>query len=167
MQHKNPDRVPIDIGGTSLTGMRSDCQENLRRWLGFTGKSVPSNNGIDERILAWAGTDFRSVGAIVDLPSVHTRTLSLSAHIDCWGIRRDFIIDCGVDILNPIQTSAAHMDPKRLKDRFGDRVVFGGAVDVQQFLPQASCEEIPERIHELIRILGWNGDPHMIMKAFG
>jgi len=30
---------------------------------------LPVNNGIDERILRWAGTDFRSVGGIVSLPN--------------------------------------------------------------------------------------------------
>lgn len=328
MNHKKPDRVPIDIGGTSLTGMKPQCQENLRRLLGFTGKPIEANNGIDVRILEWAGTDFRSVGAIVDLPSVHSRKLSSGAMIDCWGIRRDFfhgewqitrsplrgatlddlksyqwpeavvdetqlarwerqaqqlraqgqsvvvaehpvygilelgcwmcgyddfflkmaadtdfvrcffdkfleiqlavieqyypvlapyidlttsgddfgaqngpllsprmfeslivpyfsarinrtkelgqcyywhhtcgsvvklldqIIDCGVDILNPVQTSAAEMDPRLLKDRFGDRLVFWGAVDVQQFLPQAAREAVPDHVRALVRVLGEDG----------
>ena len=76
MQHKSPDRMHIDIGATSLTGMRPDCQEGLRRLLGFSGNAAKNDHGIDERILQWAGTDFRSVGAIVDLPIKHTRTIS-------------------------------------------------------------------------------------------
>lgn len=91
MSHRNPGRVPIDFGGTSLTGMRPHCQESLRHLLGFSGNSLEAYNGIDERILKWASTDFRSVGAIVDLPSAHTHRISPRAKIDCWGIRRDFI----------------------------------------------------------------------------
>ena len=80
-------------------------------------------------------------------------------HHTCGSVDKllDQIIDCGVDILNPIQTSAAEMDPKALKDRFGDRLVFWGAVDVQQFLPQATLEEIPAHIGELVSVLGQNG----------
>ncbi|UCC67734.1 MAG: methyltransferase, partial [Armatimonadota bacterium] len=33
-------------------------------------------------------------------------------------------IEAGVDILNPVQCSAANMDPERLKQEFGDRLVF-------------------------------------------
>ena len=91
MSHRNPDRVPIDIGGTSLTGMRPQCQENLGQLLGFSGISVDTYKGVDERILEWAGTDFRSVGARVVLPSAHTRRISSRAKIDCWGIRRECI----------------------------------------------------------------------------
>jgi uroporphyrinogen decarboxylase len=69
----------------------------------------------------------------------------------------DQIIGCGVDILNPIQTSATGMDPQLLKRRFGDRLVFWGAVDVQKFLPQATLEEIPAHISTLIDVLGANG----------
>ena len=65
MRHTFPDRVPIDLGGTSLTGMRPRCQDNLRQLLGFTVDPVERDNGIDERILEWAGTDFRSVGDLI------------------------------------------------------------------------------------------------------
>ena len=91
MRHRNPDRVPIDIGGTSLTGMRPHCQKSLCHLLGFSGNVAENDDGIDERILQWAGTDFRSVGAIADLPSKHTQILSPQAYIDCWGIRRDVV----------------------------------------------------------------------------
>ena len=328
MSHTIPDRIPFDIGGTSLTGMRPGCQENLRKLLGFSGNPAACHNGIDEKILEWAGTDFRSVGAIVDLPSPHTRRISDHANIDCWGIRREFnngewqitssplagasleqlksypwpeavvdekqlavwqsqakklseqseyvvvgehplygilelgcwmcgynefllklaadidfvrtffdkileiqlavieqyysvlgpyitlttsgddfgsqngpllspamfekliapyfsarikrtkeiarctywhhtcgsvvklldqIIDCGVDILNPIQTSAAGMDPRLLKARYGQRVVFWGAVDIQHFLPRATRTEIEAHIPELLDVLGEQG----------
>jgi uroporphyrinogen decarboxylase len=39
------------------------------------------------------------------------------------------LIEVGVDILNPIQTSVAGMDPARLKQNFGNRLVFHGAVE--------------------------------------
>ncbi len=328
MRHQAPDRVPLDIGGTSLTGMRPGCQQRLRELLGFTGQPASTWRGIDERLLEWIGADFRSVGAIVSLPSPQARVLSPTARVDCWGIRRDLvgldyqisrhplagatveeldafpwpeprvdeallagweaqakqlrqegryvvvgehpvygilelgcwmcgyddfltrmacdtdfvhrffdkvfeiqlrvieqyyavlgpyidlttssddfgsqngplisprmfgcliapyfaarisrtrqltgsafwhhscgsvfdlldqIIACGVDILNPVQTSAARMEPERLKAAFGDRVVFWGGVDVQRFLPAATPDEVTERVAELARVLGRDG----------
>ncbi len=324
MQHQTPDRVPIDIGATSLTGMRPLVQQRLREILGFGGDPVLANNGVDERVLQWAGTDFRSVGAIVNLPNPGFNDPS----VDCWGIRRELIggdwqitnyplrgctreemlaypwpeptlderlltdweaqaqalkkanqyvviaehpvygilelgcwmcgyddflmrlaidadfvrtffdkvldiqmrvveqyyavlgpyidlttsgddfgiqrgpmisprtfrelvapyfktriqrtkelgqcyywhhscgsvfalidqfLECGVDILNPIQTSAARMEPQGLKDQFGDRLTFWGGVDVQQFLPRATPEEVRQRVGELAGILGREG----------
>jgi hypothetical protein len=87
MQHQAPDRVPIDIGATSLTGMRPECQQRLRDLLGFQGQPVPANNCIDDSILPWAGTDFRSVGGIVSLPN-RAFQMDGTDSIDCWGIRR-------------------------------------------------------------------------------
>ncbi len=47
----------------------------------------------------------------------------------------DFI-EAGSDILNPVQCSAADMDPSTLKEQFGDRITFwGGGVDTQKTLP--------------------------------
>jgi len=55
-------------------------------------------------------------------------------------------IDMGVDILNPVQTSADGMDPARLKKQFGDRIVFwGGGCDTQKILGKATPEEV--RLH--------------------
>jgi len=327
LQHLQPDRPPIDIGGTSLTGMRPVCQQRLRDLLGFSGKPIPANNAMDERLLRWAGTDFRSVGAIIDLPNPAIDALD-DPELDCWGIRRqrvdgesqitryplkgatladlsaypwpqphldetqllrwqaeakalrqqdefvviaehpvygilelgcwmcgyddflmrmlvdkdfvraffdkvfsiqmqiieqyypalapyidlttsgddfgmqtgplisprtfqelvapyfteriqrtkelgqchywhhscgsvfallDQLIACGVELLNPIQTSAAHMDPQGLKDSFGKRLVFWGGVDVQQFLPRATPEQVRQRVQELVHILGRQG----------
>jgi uroporphyrinogen decarboxylase len=69
----------------------------------------------------------------------------------------DQIIGCGVDILNPVQTSAAKMDPAGLKARFGERIVFWGGVDVQQFLPRATPEQVSEEVRSLAQVLGANG----------
>ena len=38
----------------------------------------------------------------------------------------DDFVEAGVDILNPVQTSAKDMDPKMLKERYGDRLDFLG-----------------------------------------
>lgn len=328
MRHEATARPPLDIGATTLTSMSAGCQRRLRAYLGLPGEARPSNSGVDEGILKWAGTDFRGVGRIVSLPSVHTRTLSESESIDCWGVRRkqvggyrdivnsplqgatredlrnfgwpeprideallarweaearalhaegryvvlaehpvygvlelgcwmcgyedflyrlvgdpdfvrtffdivldlqlrliepyyralgpyidlttsgddfgiqcspmlaprafrtlvapyfaerirrtkelahcyywhhtcgsvyallDELIACGVDILNPVQTSATGMSPEQLKADYGARIVFWGAMDVQQFLPQATPAEVQAHALSLMDVLGRDG----------
>ena len=53
------------------------------------------------------------------------------------------IIEMGVDILNPVQTTAAGMDAERLKREFGDRLVFwGGSCDSQGTLGSGTPAEV-------------------------
>lgn len=337
MNHEQPDRVPVDLGATSLTGMSAGCQARLREHLGYTdsppGDVAEHSAGgappaVDERILQWAGTDFRSVGGIVSLPGRLEREISPTEYVDCWGVRRkrigeywdivdsplrgaskedlegfpwpepwvdeallsrwreraqelyartdyvvigehpvfgvlelgcwmcgydeflmrfvsdpDFVrfffdryyaiqmrvveayygaigeyihltmsgddfgmqsgplvspemfrsfiapyfaerirrtkavadclfwhhtcgsvwalleelIDCGIDILNPIQSSASDMEPAALKARFGRRLVFWGAVDVQGFLRTAEPAAVRRGVAELVSVLGNEG----------
>ncbi len=68
------------------------------------------------------------------------------------------LIECGVDILNPVQTSAAGMNPGKLKAEFGDRLVFwGGGVETQTTLPFGSLDEIRTQVRERIGLLGAGG----------
>ncbi|MEA3366694.1 MAG: uroporphyrinogen decarboxylase family protein [Planctomycetota bacterium] len=70
----------------------------------------------------------------------------------------DDFIDAGFDILNPVQCSAAGMDPQGLKDRFGDRLTFwGGGVDTQHTLPFGTPEEVRDEVRERLRIFGTGG----------
>ena len=57
------------------------------------------------------------------------------------------IIETGIDIINPVQTSAAKMDPLKLKTEFGDKLTFwGGGIDTQSLLASATHEEIVDHI---------------------
>jgi uroporphyrinogen decarboxylase len=67
-------------------------------------------------------------------------------------------IDAGIDILNPVQTSAANMDPARLKAEFGKRLVFwGGGCDTQAVLSRATPEEVREHVKERLGIFAPGG----------
>jgi uroporphyrinogen-III decarboxylase len=67
-------------------------------------------------------------------------------------------IDAGIDILNPVQTSAANMDPARLKKEFGGRIVFwGGGCDTQNVLGSATPEEVREHVRERLKIFAPGG----------
>jgi hypothetical protein len=70
----------------------------------------------------------------------------------------EHFIESGFDILNPVQCSAAEMDPQRLKDEFGDRIVFwGGGVDTQKTLPFGSPDEVYREVRERIDIFAPGG----------
>lgn len=56
-------------------------------------------------------------------------------------------LEAGFDILNPVQCSAAGMEPERLKSAYGDRLVFwGGGVDTQQVLPFSTPAAVREQV---------------------
>lgn len=62
-------------------------------------------------------------------------------------------IEAGFDILNPVQCSAAGMDPTELKDTFGQEVIFwGGGVDTQKTLPFGTPEEVYNEVRRRIEI---------------
>jgi len=67
------------------------------------------------------------------------------------------LIECGVDILNPIQPKAKNMHPGKLKDTFGGRIVFHGGFDTQEILPFETKEVIENSVKELIEIMNING----------
>jgi uroporphyrinogen decarboxylase len=57
------------------------------------------------------------------------------------------LIEMGVDILNPVQTSAKNMQPEMLKENFGKEIVFwGGGIDSQHTLPFATPVEIRQEV---------------------
>ena len=74
-----------------------------------------------------------------------------------WALIEDFL-DAGFDVLNPVQCSAADMDPQRLKDTFGDRLVFwGGGVDTQKTLPFGSPDDVRNEVRDRIRTFAPGG----------
>ena len=91
---------------------------------------------------------------------VHAHTSWKTWYHCCGSITRilPLLIDCGVDVINPVQTSAAGMDPSWLKQSFGKKVVFwGGGVDTQRTLPFGSPETVAAEVRERIRILAPGG----------
>ncbi len=67
------------------------------------------------------------------------------------------LIEAGINILNPIQWRCDNMDRRELKSRFGDQLVFHGAMDNQQTLAYGSVEDVRREVEENIEILGKGG----------
>jgi uroporphyrinogen decarboxylase len=63
------------------------------------------------------------------------------------------LIDAGVDILNPVQTSAKYMVPERLKSEFGKDLTFwGGGCDTQGVLINGTPAEVREDVRRRLEI---------------
>ena len=91
---------------------------------------------------------------------IHRHTSWKSFIHSCGSVRAlipDFIA-AGFDILNPVQCSAAGMDPRELKKEFGDRLTFwGGGVDTQRTLPFGTPDEVRAEVRERLEIFGAGG----------
>jgi uroporphyrinogen decarboxylase len=60
------------------------------------------------------------------------------------------LIEIGMDVLNPVQSTCPGMDPLELKREFGSRLTFMGGVDTQHLLPNASAEEVRRATDRLL-----------------
>lgn len=65
-------------------------------------------------------------------------------------------IEAGVEILNPLQPLANGMNTRRIKQEFGNDLVFHGAIDIQQAM-YGSVEDIRREVHTRIHDLGEGG----------
>jgi hypothetical protein len=67
-------------------------------------------------------------------------------------------IEVGFDVINPVQCSAAGMDPCLLKKQYGAHLVFwGGGVDTQRTLPFGTPKQVRTEVLERCRIFGHRG----------
>ena len=74
-----------------------------------------------------------------------------------YPIIEDFI-EIGTEVLNPVQVSAAGMgDTRRLKQEFGDRLSFWGAIDTRDVMPHGTVEEVRREVRQRIQDLGPSG----------
>jgi uroporphyrinogen decarboxylase len=64
------------------------------------------------------------------------------------------ILDCGVDVLNPIQHVCPGMAMAELKKEFGARVIFHGGVDNQSILPHGTVDQVRAEVKDCLRTLG-------------
>ena len=91
---------------------------------------------------------------------VHENTNWKTWQHTCGSVTRiiPLLIESGLDILNPVQTSAAGMDPGRLKETFGKDICFwGGGIDTQKVLPFSPVEDVRKQVKERIGIFGPGG----------
>lgn len=81
----------------------------------------------------------------------------LKVHLHSCGSIKPIIpmlIDCGIDVLDPVQVSAFNMNPIELKKEFGEKITFwGGGCDTQNVLGVETAENVVKNVKELVNIL--------------
>ena len=90
------------------------------------------------------------------------RITDMKVSLHCCGSIRDILadlIECGIDIFNPIQISAQGMQPEELKSQFGDKIIFyGGAFDAVQTPSEVPAEVVYETVKKNIVELSTGGN---------
>jgi uroporphyrinogen decarboxylase len=76
----------------------------------------------------------------------------------------DDIREIGFEVFNPVQPGVPGHLPRDMKEHFGDKFAFWGAIDQQDLLPNGTDEELEKDIVEKISILGNEGG-YMIAPA--
>jgi len=142
--------------------------ENLRRLYEAVGDKIS--------VIATNGTDFGTQNGPFCSPAqyrdlylpyqkringwIHENTPWKTFMHSCGGIEPliENIIEAEIDILSPVQCSAAGMDPRTLKRKYGSRLVFwGGGVDTQKTLPFGTPRQVRDEVRERIEIFGEGG----------
>lgn len=67
------------------------------------------------------------------------------------------MLECGIDILNPIQPGVYMMECGRLKEKFGDRLTFWGGIDTQHLLNGGTEQEVKDVVKETLSVMDING----------
>jgi len=65
------------------------------------------------------------------------------------------LIQCGIDILNPIQSAC--MDPAVIKNKYGDHLAFHGTISVQDTIPMGTVKDVQNEVVTRIKTVGYNG----------
>lgn len=142
--------------------------ENLRRLYEAVGDKIS--------VIATNGTDFGTQNGPFCSPAqyrdlylpyqkringwIHENTPWKTFMHSCGGIEPliENIIEAEIDILSPVQCSAAGMDPRTLKRKYGSRLVFwGGGVDTQKTLPFGTPRQVRDEVRKRIEIFGEGG----------
>jgi uroporphyrinogen decarboxylase len=94
--------------------------------------------------------------ALADAIHRHGKPILFHSCGSVYTLVRD-LIEVGVDILNPVQVSAADMGTSRLKREYGSELAFWGAIDTHRVLPRGTPAEVTEEVKRRIDDLHGNG----------
>lgn len=96
------------------------------------------------------------IGRLADLAHAHGAKLLFHS---CGAVRPmiDEIIAAGADILDPLQAAAKGMEPRALKEDYGDRICLHGGICTQHLLPGGAPGEVRDEVRRRIEVLGEGG----------
>lgn len=128
-----------------------DCIDIL-----FMGDDYGTQNGLLMHPETWRRLFKPRMKAMIDLAHSHDCKV---IHHSCGSTRlimEDFI-EIGLDCLQTIQPQAVGMDPAELKQEFGNRLCFHGAIDVQGGLQKATPDEVRQMVRDRIAVMNKGG----------
>lgn len=137
----------IETGNTDKIQVISECDD-----LGSQATTIIDPDTIRQIVIP----RFKTIFTHVKMRLPHVKTFMHS----CGAIREILpdLIESGLDILNPVQFTAAGMDLKELKRDFGDVLTFwGGGVDTQSTLNNGSPQQVADEVKRIIDILAPGG----------
>ena len=124
--------------------------------LAFTADDVAGQNGLLMSLDMWE--TFLKPYHVRLNKAIHEFGVKVIYHTDGAAMEAvEALIDMGIDVLQALQFSAVGMEPRTLKQRFGDRLCFEGGVSVQTTLPFGTVEDVRQEVEELISGLGKGG----------
>jgi uroporphyrinogen decarboxylase len=130
------------------------------------------------------GSDFGTQRSMFISPAMFRRFFKphlerLASHAKSFGLKVMFhtcgaispiipdLVECGIDVLDPVQVSARSMDPANLAARHKGTIAFHGGISTQTTLPFGTPEQVRREVESTILTLGPLGhicgpDQHMI-----
>lgn len=121
----------------------------------FFGNDFGSQNAMLFSVDMWKEFFFENIKKLCDL--AHKHNIKVMMH-SCGSIFPiiPYLIEAGVDILDPIQVTAKDMNIELLSQNFSGKIIFHGGIDTQGLLPFSSEEEVIKECKRTIDILGKN-----------
>jgi uroporphyrinogen decarboxylase len=129
-------------------------------WL-WTGDDVASQQAMMISPKTWRMLVKPELARVFAVGKAHH--LWLAYH--CCGALRPIIpdlIEMGMDVLNPVQSTCPGMDPVSLKKEFGREITFMGGLDTQELLPHASAGEVRRETAKLIEAMTADGGGYIL-----
>lgn len=115
-----------------------------------------SDLGTQERLLISPQMFRRFVKPILARLTEQGHSYGAKVMYHTCGAVRDIIpdfIDIGIDILDPVQSAAAGMDLKELKQEFGNDICFHGGISTQTILPFGTPEQVRDEVWRTLDIM--------------
>ncbi len=152
LNHKEPDRIPIDFGGTGVTGIHASCVAALRNYFGLEKRPVRIHEPF--QMLGMVDDDLRKAMGL-DVVGVFARTTLFGFPIDKW---KSWSFN-GIDVLVPGNfnvtidangdtliypegdTSVAPSGRMPRGGYFFDSIVRQGPIDEDKLNPEDNLEE--------------------------
>jgi len=122
----------------------------------FTGDDFGTQNGLLCSPDMWRRFLKPGFGAFVELGH---RYGAVVAHHTCGSVRPLIgeMIDCGLDVLNPLQPDVHDMAPAEMKRCFGDRLSFHGSISIEKTLPFGTPQDVRSEVRGRFETLAPGG----------